>query len=356
MYIDDIYTVFNMLEDELSKKIYNNKFLYRLTGDIKYIREIVSGSCPELLPIAEDIFRDTFEKINTDHGVILYGAGKRSALLESVWKRYLQGHVIGFCDSDKNKWGKNWLGEQVFSPDEIMKNPDASIVVLGSNYEAEIIESLLQRGVMKDRIYTVPFADVVSDDQYFAPDIVELLDGEEVFLDVGCYNLETSLELLKRCSPRHIYAFEPDKYNFAACNKIIEDKKLKDITMLQYGVSDRDGKIQFASMGESYSRAAAGGLFEGTDIIPVGRIDTLIPKDEKVTFIKMDIEGMELSALYGAKEIIQRDRPKLAICIYHKLEDLTEIPLYIRSIVPDYRFYIRHYSNESVETVLYAVL
>ena len=69
----------------------------------------------------------------------------------------------------------------------------------------------------------------------------------------------------------------------------------------------------------------------------------------------MDIEGSELEALKGAAETIKKWRPKLAISIYHKYEDIIEIPEYILSIVPDYSFYIRHYSSDIWETVLYAI-
>ena len=72
--------------------------------------------------------------------------------------------------------------------------------------------------------------------------------------------------------------------------------------------------------------------------------------------IKMDIEGSELEALKGSKKVIQRDKPRLAICIYHKPEDMTEIPLYIKELVPEYKLYIRHHSNAGTETVLYAVM
>lgn len=75
----------------------------------------------------------------------------------------------------------------------------------------------------------------------------------------------------------------------------------------------------------------------------------------KVTFIKMDIKGAELVALQGAGNIIQTQKPKLAICIYHKEEDLTEIPMYIKELVPEYQLYIRHYSNNAFETALYAI-
>ena len=69
----------------------------------------------------------------------------------------------------------------------------------------------------------------------------------------------------------------------------------------------------------------------------------------------MDIEGAELDALKGAVHTIQTYRPKLAISIYHKPEDLVEIPLYLMEIMPDYQFYIRHYTTWLEETVLYAI-
>ena len=71
-------------------------------------------------------------------------------------------------------------------------------------------------------------------------------------------------------------------------------------------------------------------------------------------FIKADIEGAEMNLLHGAKKIIQKYKPKLAISIYHTIMDFFEIPLYIKSLVPEYKMAIRHYSNNTTETVLYA--
>ena len=72
-------------------------------------------------------------------------------------------------------------------------------------------------------------------------------------------------------------------------------------------------------------------------------------------FIKMDIEGAELAALEGAQNCIREQHPKLIICVYHKPEDIIEIPAYILSLCPDYKLYLRHYSLGHTETVLYAV-
>ena len=84
-------------------------------------------------------------------------------------------------------------------------------------------------------------------------------------------------------------------------------------------------------------------------------LDNCIPPETKITHIKMDIEGAELNALKGAKNIIQRDTPILAICVYHKIQDFVEIPNYILSLVPDYKLYLRHHNISGTETVLYAI-
>ena len=94
---------------------------------------------------------------------------------------------------------------------------------------------------------------------------------------------------------------------------------------------------------------------DGSTVIETRTIDSSVDSRERITFIKMDVEGAELQSLMGAQNTIQRYRPKLAICIYHKREDMTQIPLYIKSLIPDYKLYVRHYSNNVNETVLYAV-
>ena len=69
----------------------------------------------------------------------------------------------------------------------------------------------------------------------------------------------------------------------------------------------------------------------------------------------MDIEGAEIKALEGAKEIIKKYKPKLAISIYHNPKDLIQIPIYLKKLLPEYKIYIRHHSLRETDTVCYAV-
>jgi hypothetical protein len=79
-------------------------------------------------------------------------------------------------------------------------------------------------------------------------------------------------------------------------------------------------------------------------------MDGVIPK---IDFVKMDIEGAELSAIKGSASSIRRFRPNLAISLYHKPTDIFEIPSYIAKEFPFYEMYIEHYTIHAEETVLY---
>ena len=82
-------------------------------------------------------------------------------------------------------------------------------------------------------------------------------------------------------------------------------------------------------------------------------------KDEKVTLINMDIEGAEMFVLASAKDIIKKHRPVLAICAYHKPEDIYEILHFVKTTVDSYSYHLakyREYSPKGLyEWVLYCV-
>lgn len=124
-----------------------------------------------------------------------------------------------------------------------------------------------------------------------------------------------------------------------------------DVIIVPCGMWREKAELGFTENGDPGSRIEAGSSTK----IKVDSIDNICA-DETVTFIKMDIEGSEKDALQGAVNVIKRDHPRLAICIYHSLEDLYEIPLWIKETVPEYRIYIRHHSDNEAETVVYATI
>lgn len=121
-----------------------------------------------------------------------------------------------------------------------------------------------------------------------------------------------------------------------------------------YGLHEKRVRLSFANDNVVFASHIVG-EGEGTSCIDCVSLDEIIGVDD-VTFIKMDIEGAEIPALKGARKTIIRNKPKLAICIYHKPDDLWEIPELIHSFVPEYKFYIRHYGPRCRGTILFATI
>lgn len=48
-----------------------------------------------------------------------------------------------------------------------------------------------------------------------------------------------------------------------------------------------------------------------------------------------------MAMLRGAAGIIKDDAPVCAICLYHKKDDFWQIPQYLLSLRPDYKFWFR---------------
>ena len=192
------------------------------------------------------------------------------------------------------------------------------------------------------------FEEIFSRKQYFDKSIIDFSD-DEVMVDAGAYIGDSAEGFYEACNGEylkmHLFELDPNIYSKLCSN--MEKSKMYDIVCWPYGLGDKEEIIHFNG-GESNSTISEDGKYQGT----IKSLDDVL--DEKVTFIKMDIEGAEMSALEGGKKIIQAQKPKLAICIYHSAEDMFRIPHYIKTLVPEYRLYIRHYTDMFYETVCYA--
>ena len=172
-------------------------------------------------------------------------------------------------------------------------------------------------------------------------------------INAGAYNT-TSVAFSILSPNAKIYAFEPQRDIHK--DNVALSKIFPNIVPLNYGVWSETKQISFM-MNEDYQTASAISK-EGDCVVDAISIDDFFEKYEveKIDFIKMDIEGAELDALKGAKNVIQTQMPDLAISIYHKPEDLVLIPLYIKKLVPKYKIYIDHKYYNYTETLCFATI
>ena len=179
--------------------------------------------------------------------------------------------------------------------------------------------------------------------QYLVPELQ--FSDHEIIVDCGAYTGDTAKLFFEKIPGCRVIALEPDENIF----ELLQQCKLEGLTAIKAGAWSEDTTLRFSDTGGGSSTIDPSGNTE----IKVAALDH-ISECRSATYIKMDIEGAELEALKGAANIIKEMKPKLAICIYHKPQDLFEIPLYIKKLNPDYKLFIHHHAYVS-ETVLYAV-
>lgn len=351
--------ILSYLEDEQSKFIYQKRVEYNETGDFNAIRAITERYLPQLKDrrYYPGIEAEMLEGLKNKRKIVLFGSGMngRSVL------HYLMAHgmtVACFADNDKNKWGTKVEGVEIICPRDLDYGSVDAVVI--SPYEQVFVEAirrqLLELGAREEILlnYKDYCPTMLEWEQYFDPDIIKLHE-KEVFVDAGVLNLGTSLRFVEECRKNHIqnfkiHAFEPDGASYRRCVDMLKNMPEVDLKLHNAGLWSEDTTLYFTEMGNGASRVTQEKT--GSSIHTVS-LDNCV--SDTVTFIKMDIEGSELEALKGSREIIKRCRPKLAICVYHKKEDMVEIPTLIKELVPEYKLYVRHYSNDAGETVLYAV-
>ena len=179
-------------------------------------------------------------------------------------------------------------------------------------------------------------------EQYFE-DFLSL--SKEVFVDGGAYDGETTrLFLAKYADCLRVHLFEPDPENFSC--SIDRLSEMSQVVFHPVGLSDAPGELRFQVGDGSASVIAETGDMS----IAVDTIDRLAPD---ATFIKLDLEGWELSALKGAERTIRENKPKLAIGAYHQPGDFLSIFRWVTQLRQDYKFSLRHYTESWTETVLY---
>ena len=345
-----------------------------------------------------------------DRTVVAFGLGK---FFEDTHERLFSMIDIAYlCDNNECLWGGDRYGKKILSPDE-MKNIENVFVIIVMGNPLAVMEQLKRRGVeyihiselhfsyyekgtdtawltdskekiqnalalLQDdksrEIFTKVFCNKIylshSDHEYhsfqeggeYFENGLWTLGEDECFLDGGAYIGDTIDDFINKTNHRYekIYSFEYEKDNYDVLQRRIREAyfaEMNKIELYNVGIWDKEDKGYCVYFGES----------DGTQIVSDAatnqnaqqcQLDALdhVLEGKRISVLKLDIEGAEINGLNGAKNIITRQKPKLAICLYHRPEDLWEIPCLIHEMNPAYKMIIKHHSMANfTDTVLYAV-
>lgn len=328
--------------------------------------------------------------------VLLFGAGGRGRSVARFFAR--RGiKVLKFFDNNQALHGKIIEGVECLPPSEIRRFPDTPLLVASHKF-MDIVVSLLAMGV--GNIY--PDFQVTA--RWFEPDLLEIhgeeigrvhdsladeasrrsylsivksvLTGEDGFLEIspfrryyhpatlgapgdavvdgGAYTGGTAHEFALQCGKDcHIWAFEPFHDSYRQLAAYLWDHGLERlVTPVRKALWSEAGELRFM---KHLDTDEANCIDEQGEIrVPTVDLDGYLVPATRIDLIKLDVEGSELEALKGSERTIRAHRPKLQICLYHKLEDLWTIPEYIESLDLGYTLHLGHSNPVMLDTVLYA--
>lgn len=340
---DAINIISTSLQDNLSMDIFSNRIMFGITGEYGYLRNIIQTSYEG---------RKFIERLTETKGKpkVIFGAGQWG---QWIYKYFPNENWVSFAD---NKPNQRNIGElKILSVQELLSDYNDAYVFISSRYYwKEIYSQLLEQGFDKNKIFPLgELIDLCACKIYFDETFLQHKE-QEVFVDAGAFDGRTILDFNKWCNGKYssIYAFEPQVEALEKCK--INCAGMENVIYLPKGLWDKEQIVHFICDGtESH---IVGNKDDSSFSVDVTSLDKIVLGGGTLpTFIKMDIEGAELKALEGAANCISKYSPQLAISVYHRPEDIIEIPMFIKRLNPKYRFWLRHYSLSWFDTVLYAV-
>ncbi len=349
----------------------------------------------------KDIF--SFDKI------VLWGAGFQCKdTVEWIGKE----NIAALFDNNREKWGNKIQGLEVQSPKyEFSKyvDKDTAIIVSSNAYEYEIASELVEKYGVKpaqlfcnsnavmekyrflpqkikehwmqiekiaerfsdresrqyyenyvkacltrDPLYYTNNPRSIGVYEYDAEDVVIGVQAGDVIADCGAYIGDTAKLFLEKTNKKcEVYCFEPVYSNYKEMCEWVEKEKLNNVYPVNKGVGAQKCNTKVYSSVEDTAQGSTGyerycGIQKVVSDIQVDSLDNMLG-EKKLTYIKMDIEGAEMSALRGASNLIKREKPQMLISAYHKIEDLWEIPEYVLKLIPEYKLFLGHQPHAPYE-------
>lgn len=192
-------------------------------------------------------------------------------------------------------------------------------------------------------------------EQYKYKNIVTVEENDNIIDGGACYG-DTALYFATKTKGK-VFAFEFMKENIDIFNKNMElNPKYKDRISLVERPLGTVSNEKLYSVFNGPGTSISGKKHPKAEEFETISIDDFVKQNnvEKIDFIKLDVEMSEEAVLRGAIETIRKFKPKLAVCAYHKEDDLIVLPKLIKEILPEYKLYLDHNTIMNNETVIYA--
>ncbi len=155
--------------------------------------------------------------------------------------------------------------------------------------------------------------------------------------DCGAYTGDTATEFIEKCPKvKKIFALEPDPKNFKKLSAIDDDR----IIAVNKGAWSKPETVEF-NMGAG--RGAAQGRKGKTVLLDFDTLDNVVG-DERIDYIKYDVEGAEDKALTGSEKTIKAFSPDLLVSLYHRTEDIFKLVQRVHDLCPRHKLYLRRFS------------
>lgn len=244
--------VYRLMEDDISKDIFKNRVLWNITGQKKYIDEVVSMYFERMkrtwkLPVHADEIKKMRDLIGKRR-VIIYGIGNCGFVTLALFCSEMKDvNLVGFCDKMADKVSQ-FYGYPVMKTEDIAKGyEDAFVLITPVEEKAkkEIKCELIEKGVSESQIIEeLSFEDWVIREQYF--DEVIVLEENETFVDAGAFDCGTDVDFIRRCPDyKEIIAFEPDPAQYSNCLNMIESSKMRDTKIYNAGLWNKKDMLPF---------------------------------------------------------------------------------------------------------------
>lgn len=159
----------------------------------------------------------------------------------------------------------------------------------------------------------------------------KLISPGAVCLDIGAAYGRYALSISKASGPTgHVYCFEPAEHSFSALSAIVKFYRLRNVTLVKKGLSNRPGTgklalpikkstVMGAALGHSLAHLEAeSDCHHMSHSISLTTLDDFVAETglSRLDFIKCDVEGAELFVFEGGRNAIERFQPIILTEIY----------------------------------------